>query len=278
MAIITISRGTMSGGESLAKCLSEKLSIPAVSQEILQEASDRFGISQSLLLQQLEKTKGLIRGPSSERSLYLTAIQLALAERAQKGPFVYYGHAGHLLMKGVPQVLKVQVIAPLNRRAQKLAETQKISLEEAKKSIEKMDEGRIKWSRFLYDVDWRDASLYDLVINLDSIGIESACAMIICTVNQKEFVESPESRIIIEDFLLASQVKAELAGHDRTKGLELEVSSKQGEVTISSRIETGGIFRSGRHQIKNDLIEVAKQVPGVKKVLIGIEDIPVVLE
>jgi hypothetical protein len=35
MAIITISRGTMSGGESLAKCLSEKLSIPAVSPETL---------------------------------------------------------------------------------------------------------------------------------------------------------------------------------------------------------------------------------------------------
>ena len=64
MAIITISRGTMSGGESLAKCLSERLGIPAVSQEILQEASNRFGISQSLLLQQLEKTKGLIPGPS----------------------------------------------------------------------------------------------------------------------------------------------------------------------------------------------------------------------
>ncbi len=106
MAIITISRGTMSGGEALAKCLSERLGIPAVSQEILQEASDRFGISQSLLLQQLEKTKGLIRGPSTERSLYLTAIQLALAERAQRGPFVYYGHAGHLLMKGIPRGLK----------------------------------------------------------------------------------------------------------------------------------------------------------------------------
>ncbi len=91
-----------------------------------------------------------------------------------------------------------------------------------------MDESRVKWTRFLYDVDWRDPSLYDLVINLDSIGIESACEMIVCTLNQKEFVESPESRIIIEDFLLASRVKAELAGHDRTKGLELEVSAEKG--------------------------------------------------
>jgi cytidylate kinase len=278
MAIITISRGTMSGGEDLAKCLSERIGIPAVSQEILQEASDRFGISQTLLLQQLEKTKGLIRGPSTERNLYLTAIQLALAERAQRGPFVYYGHAGHLLLKGVPQVLKVRVIAPLDRRAQRLAETQKISLEEAKKAVEKIDEGRVKWTRFLYGVDWRDPSIYDLVINLDAISLESVCEMIVCTLNQKEFKESPESQIIIEDFLLASRVKAALAGHDRTKGLELKVSAEKGKVRISGTFETGGIFPSGKHRIKNDLIEVAQKVSGVKEVQIGIEDISVALD
>jgi cytidylate kinase len=278
MAIITISRGTMSGGESLAKCLSEQLKIPAVSQEILQEASDRFGISQTLLLQQLEKTKGLIRGPSVERHLYLTAIQLALAERARKGPFVYYGHAGHLLMKGVPHVLKVRVIAPLNRRSEKLAETEKISLEEARKRIEKMEEGRIKWTRFLYGVDWRDPSIYDLVINLDAISLESACEVIVCTLNQKEFKESSESQTSIEDFLLASRVKAELAGHDRTKGLELVVSAEKGNVRISGTFETGGIFHSGKHRIKNDLIEVARKVPGVKEVQIGLEDISVALD
>ncbi len=278
MAIITISRGTMSGGEALARCLSERLGLPAVSQEILQAASDRFGISQALLLQQLEKTKGLVRGPSPERSLYLTAIQLALAERAQKGPFVYFGHAGHLLLKGMPQVLKVRVIAPLNRRAQWLAETQKISLEEAKKTIEKKDEGRVKWTRFLYDVDWRDPSLYDLVINLDSIGLESACEVIVAALNQKEFKESPETRAIIEDFLLASQVKAELVGHDKTKGLNLEVSAKKGSVLISGTIETGGVFPSGKHRTKNELAEVARQVTGVKEVQIVLADIPVALE
>jgi cytidylate kinase len=278
MAIITISRGTMSGGEALARCISEKLKISAVSAEILEEASRRFGISQALLQQQLEKTKGLVRGPSPERNLYLTAIQLALAEKARKGPFVYYGHAGHLLMKGVPQVLKVRVIAPLEQRSRKLAQSENMPLEEAQKTIEKMEEGRIKWTRFLYGVDWRDPSLYDLVINLDAISLESACEMIICTLNQKEFLESPETKEIIKDFLLASQVRAELAGNARTRGLELEVWAEKGMVRIMGRFETGGIFHSGRHSIRKDLIEVARQVPGVREVDIGLADIPVALE
>jgi cytidylate kinase len=278
MAIITISRGTMSGGEALANCLSERLGVPAVSLEILQEASKRFGISQPLLLQQLEKTKGLVHGPSPERGLYLAAIQLALAERAAKGSFVYHGHAGHFLLKGVPQVLKVRVIAPLIRRAQKMAETQHISFEEAKKTIEKMDEGRIKWTRFLYDVDWRDPSLYDLVVNVDAITMENACEMIVCALNQPGFQESPESQAILEDFLLASRVKAALASHERTKGLELEVKAARGIIEITGSFQTGGIFSSGKHRIRNDLVEVARQVEGIKEVRIGVEDIPVALE
>ena len=278
MAIITISRGTMSGGEALAKSLAERLGIPAISQEILQDAAGRFGISQTRLLQQLEKTKGLIPGPSPERGLYLTAIQLALAERACQGPFVYYGHAGHLLLKGVPQVFKVRVIAPLNRRAQKMAETQKITLEEARKTIEKMDEGRIKWTRFLYDLDWRDPALYDLVINLDAITIESAREIILCALNQVEFQDSSASSTVLENFLLASQVKAELATNDLTKGLVLAVAAEHGVVTITGSFETGGIFPGGKHRITQALIAAAEQVPGVKKVLIGVEGIPVVLE
>lgn len=278
MAIITISRGTMSGGESLAKCLSDRLGVPAISQEILQDAARRFGISQALLVEQLEKTKGIVRGLSPERRLYLTAIQLALAERASKGPFVYHGHAGHLLMKGVPGILKVRVIAPMKRRAEKLMGTQNLSYDEAKKTIEKLDEGRIKWTRFLYDVDWRDPSLYDLVINLDAIQIEIACEIVLCTLDQPDFKQSQDSQALIEDFLLASQVKAELATNQRTKGLELEVSADKGVVTISGTFETGGIFPGGKHRIKNVLIEVAQKVPEVKKVSIAVRGVPVVLE
>jgi cytidylate kinase len=278
MAIITISRGTMSGGGALANSLSLKLGLPAISREILLEAAGRFGISSTLLEQQLEKTKGLISGPSPERHLYLTAIQLALAEKAAQGGFIYYGHAGHLLLKGVPRVLKIRVVAPLDRRARKLAEDRNLPLEEAKRKIEKMDEGRIKWTRFLYGVDWRDPELYDLVVNLDAITIAGAGDIIGCALSQPEFAESPDSKKIIEDFVLASRVKHALATHDTTKGLELEVRAERGTITINGSFETGGIFPSGKKRIQNDLTVVAQQIQGVQKVQIGLEDIPVALE
>lgn len=278
MPIITISRFTMSGGETLAKCLSEKLGIPAVSREVLAQVAGQFGLSESLLREQLEKTKGLTYGPSPERRLYLSALQLALAERAQQGSFIYHGHAGHLLLKGIPQILKVGIVAPLPFRAQKLMKQENVSWEEAMRSIRQMDEARIKWVRFLYDVEWLDPSLYDLVINIACVSLETACELIVCALRQEQFKESAEYKHLVEDFLLASRVKLQLAAHERTQGLELEVQAGKGVVKINGRILTGGVFHRGKQTTRNDLVEVAQNVAGVQKVLIDLEEFAVPLE
>jgi cytidylate kinase len=278
MPIITISRGTKSGGEALAKSLAEKLGIPAISREILKEASLQFGVSEAALNQQLEKTKGLIRGPSPERTLYMAAIQLALAERAELGSFIYHGHAGHFLLRGIPHLLNVRIIAPQKYRAQSLMKLQNISFEEAAKRIERMDEERVKWTRFLYNVDWRDPSLYHLVINLDYISLDTAREVIISALSQPEFRDTPETEKAVKDFALATRVKVRLATHDRTKGLDLEVHARDGEIKITGSFLTSGIFARGKHTIKDDLRQVARGVDGVKEVEIVVKDVAIPLE
>jgi hypothetical protein len=60
--------------------------------------------------------------------------------------------------------------------------------------------------------------------------------------------------------------------------LEMTVWAEKGVVKISASFETGGIFHSGKQRIKNDLIEVARQVAGVKEVQIAVEDISIALD
>jgi cytidylate kinase len=278
MTVVTISRFTSSGGETLANCLAEKMGIPSISREVLKEVASQFGITEPLLREQLEKTQGLIHGPSQERRVYLAALQLALAEKALQGPFIYHGHAGHFLLKGLPQILKVGIVASLQFRAQKLAKQETLSLEEAIKSIKQSDESRIKWVRFLYDVYWLDPSLYDLIINIEFVTLETACELIACTLRQEQFREKPEDKALREDFVLASRVKAQLAVNERTKGLEVEVAAENGVVNISGKIITGGIFPRGKKTARHDLVEVAQKVPGVKQILIGLEELSVPLE
>lgn len=276
MTIITISRFTMSGGTRLAACLSEKLGIPSISREIITQVADQFDISEAVLWEKLEKTK---HGAPAERGLYLAAVQLALAERAREGPFVYHGLAGHFLLKGIPQILKVGIVAPLKMRAERLMKEKNISLDEAIRSIQRWDERRSKWVRFLYDVDWLDPSFYDLVINIANMSTESACELVICALNQKEFKDLPERQQMIDDFALASRIKAQLALNERTRGQELDVQVTKGVAKISGRILTGGIFHwGGKVSTRNDLVEVAKSVPGVLKVLVDLEERAVPLE
>ena len=51
MSIITISRGTFSGGRDLAECLAQKLGYPCISREVIVEAAERYGAGVHLLPQ-----------------------------------------------------------------------------------------------------------------------------------------------------------------------------------------------------------------------------------
>ncbi len=279
MTVITISRFTGSGGERLANCLSEELSIPAVSREVITQVANQFGITEAFLWQQLEKTKGLFNDPSPERRLYLAALQLALAKRVEEGPLIYHGLAGHFLLKGVPQVLKVGIVAPLRYRAQRLMEQKNISFEEAVRSTKRWDERRSEWVRFLYNVEWLDPSLYDLVINIAHLSVESACRLVVSALQQEEFKELPGTQSLIEDFVLASNVKFLLAADERIKRLELEVQAEKGVVRITGAIPTSGIHSwRGTEGTRSYIYEVAKGAPGVQKVLVSLEETVVPIE
>ena len=67
MAIITISRGSMSGGEALAKRLADRLRYPILGREILVEAATKAGVSEEELTQKFERSPGLWDRMTSSR-------------------------------------------------------------------------------------------------------------------------------------------------------------------------------------------------------------------
>ena len=278
MAVITISRGTMSVGEELAKCLSEKIGYPAISREIIVETASKDGVSETLLLQQLTKAPGIIERLTGEKRIYLSTIQTTLAERALQGNFIYHGNAGHFLLKGLPGVLKVRIVAPMNYRIKKVIEKKNLTFKEAKNYIKNIDRQRIEWTRFLYGADWHDSSLYDLVINIEDLSISIACEIIIHTINLPEFQDTPERKKEREDFYLASLVKSKLTLSEKTRGMDINVEASAGAIVLSGKFYTSGPFPRGIHRTQNDILEVVQTVPGIKDIKIGIEAIGIPVE
>lgn len=279
MAIITISRGTMSGGQLLAECLSKRLGYPAISREAIKDAARQYGISEEALAGELEKKPGFFDRLKMERRLYLLAIQSALVTRAQKESYIYHGHAGHLLLRGIPQVLKIRLIAPLDFRIDMLrAKNKGMTAQEAEKYIEEVDKKRIEWTRFLYQVDWHDASLYDIVLNLASITIEGACELVARACSLPEFQDTPDRRLALDDFALACWVKIALARNDRTKGMDFDVESNKGIVRVAGQLHTSGLLPRGLRHSEADVLDTIKGVPGVKDVKLELRDLSVPIE
>ncbi|MBI5477512.1 MAG: cytidylate kinase family protein [Deltaproteobacteria bacterium] len=234
--IITISRGSFSGGTVLAECVAEQLGYRLVSREILAAAAARYGVTEEKLAQALERAPGLWERLGRDRQLYVVYIQAALCEFLQEDNVVYHGHAGHLLLRGITHVLRVRLIAPMDYRIGAAMASLRCGREEAEAHVRRVDEERARWTRFLYDIDWNSPLLYDLVINLEGMSVETACGVVRATASQPEFQPTVASRKALRDLTLACRVRAALARNEATARLEVEVAADDGVVTLQGNL------------------------------------------
>jgi osmotically-inducible protein OsmY len=214
----------------------------------------------------LDKLSAAVKDPPSiwqqsvgPRVAYLKCLTAAIMHHAQEGNLVYHGYAGHLLLNGVPQVLRIRVIAGLEFRIELAKKMMNLDRNEAIEYIERVDKERSRWTYFLYGLEWEDPVLYDWVLNLEYISIENACNLVAYRIKQDDFTPNPESQKIFADALLSSRVWASLARDERTRVASIQVSSDSGVVTI-----TGSL---GSQKIIDTILQVVGQVKGVRSII-----------
>ncbi len=235
MAVITISRGSFSGGKALAESLAGRLGYRCIDRDVIVERAAAHSVSSKEIRDALEKPPTFLERFQHKRYLYLALVQAALAEEVRSGNAVYHGLAGHLLLKGGP-VLRTRLIAPMTFRIQAVVDRLKYSRNEAILHIARVDEDRRRWTQFLYGVDWGDPSLYDLVINLEHFTIDQACQLIISAAKERCLDFTPECQQKMDDLALASRIRADLALNPPTSDLELQVAARRGMVSVEGRV------------------------------------------
>jgi len=256
VSIITISRGTFSGGRDLADCLGAKLGYPCLSREVIAEAAAQYGVSQAALGAALGRAPSLRDRVSRDRDKYLTYIRAVLCQHAVGGRLIYHGNAGHHLLAGIRHVIRVRVIADIRYRVDAAMRQLNLSSRQAETHIRKVDEERRKWTRFLYGVEWDDPSNYDVVLNLEFLGVAGACELVTRVTELEMFRKTDESQAAMEDLALASLVTAALARDSRTTHGEFRVGAQRGAITVD------GIVR--QQEIADAVTVVASAVDGVK--------------
>ena len=104
MPIITISRGSLSGGQQLAESLAVELDYDCISREVLVKGAADFGIDESRLVEAVSRPPSFWERVTHNRRLYLKVIRAALLDKAKSGRLVYHGLAGHLLLQDTQAV------------------------------------------------------------------------------------------------------------------------------------------------------------------------------
>jgi cytidylate kinase len=259
MSIIAISRGTFSGGEGLARRVAERLGYRCLSREAnLETVAKLYAIPPEDLMAAMDKRPSFWHRVAGERTAYLAYVRATLCEQAKSGSLVYHGLAGHLMLPGISHVIRVRVIADADDRVKAAMQQQNLSRQEALAHIERVDKERRQWIRFLFDVEWDDPHLYDIVLNLGRMTLATASDLVAQLAERDDFKPTPESQKAMDNLALSTLVTAALARDRRTREAALDASSEDGVVTLKGQTALRGIADAA--------ILVARQVEGVKEV------------
>lgn len=261
MAIITISRGSYSKGREIAEKTAERLDYGCIGRDVIIDASREFNIPEVKLKRAIHDAPSILERFSYGKERYIAYIQSAILKSLKQDQMVYHGLAGHFFLKGISHVLKVRIIANMEDRIKNEMEREGISEEKAFSILKRDDEQREKWSTYLYGIDTRDPSLYDLVIHIDRIDVDDAVDIICNIVSLNKFKTTPQSQKDIDNLAVAAEVKATLINLKP----DINVSASDGIVSVITKAH-----ESEEKQLINDMKRIAKVIPGVKELKVSV--------
>jgi cytidylate kinase len=268
MSIVTISHEMGAGGPEIGQQVAERLGYKYVDHELISETAHRYGLLEEKL-EHLDETKpSLFERFDAETRRYITAMQTALYEFAERDRVVLMGRSGQWLLRGISHVLRARVMAPFEVRVRRLGTKlsgpmgEQASLRTVTEMVRRDDTEKAGRMRYLYEVDVADPALYDLVINTEKLPISAAVDIITDVARRQELQTTPAAAQLVADRSLASQVQVALATNAETRKYRITVEAKAGVVTLEGTAAM------------DEALEVAKSVGGVREVRAQQVDIP----
>jgi cytidylate kinase len=268
MSVIAIARGTLTATLKLSKFLSHELNYKLVTREEVFDAAKKYGIEETGLGKVAivdQRPPSLLHRFTEKRKRYLVCFQAALLDYALNDNLIYEGHLAHLLLSEYRPVLRIRLAANIEYRINKLEEERGLSYEEATKLIHDIDNRRLKWSQFLYSVDWRDPVHYDIVLNPEKFSLETAGQAIIHCAKSQDFQPTTQDIQVLKNLKLQAVVQAIIMNSQRTRGLQVNIQANAaaGEVRVYGKVPG-----AGAETWEKDLRNVISGIEGVKNIVI----------
>jgi len=259
MAIITISREMGTGAYAIAKELAKRLKYTLIDRVKIEELAPSYGLTTEILERVDEKPPSYRTAEDRLQAAHLATMELILLDCAKKGNVVLYGRGAQDLIKGLKNVVKVRFVAPFEDRVEKFAEREWIDPDLARELIRKSDHQLGGFIHFYFYRDWNDPLAYDLLFNTTRLTQSTMIDCIMAAVKDPRLKEGEEESMeLLEDYILAKRVEAELLKSSLARALRFCISADNGVVSMSGHVQSEAEIE--------EAIRIAMSVDGVTDV------------
>ena len=204
--VITINRELGSGGRTVGRKLAEKIGVPYYAKALALALQEKYHLSE----EELERLKGqeqgwwaefkrILAGPNSEDTFFVTemgnepeVLETEAVFRAEKEILkaiakdescIIAGRSAFYVFRDHPNHLNILIQASMPCRMTRVAQEQKMSKEEARMTIEKVDKMRENYVNKFTRTSRYDARNYQLVLNMDELSEDAAVSIILNYIN-----------------------------------------------------------------------------------------------
>ena len=187
--VITLSREPGSGGKVVAAAVADQLGLALFHQELINAMAENADTSTRVIRTLDERGVSMlddwVSAAISDRHLWPDEVSRMLMQVigtiAGHGNAIIVGRGANFILPPESR-FRVRIIAPLEMRVNRVAETYGVDKKEAKRRVLRTESDRRAFVRKYFHSDIRDPANYDMILNTGTLAVESAAAAICAAV------------------------------------------------------------------------------------------------
>lgn len=174
--VVTISREYGSGGRYVGKLLADRMHLPFYDKELISLAAKESGLSSAYIVKNDEIMASSKYKDNNDDRLFVAEVKVI--KNLAKHSCVIVGRCSDYILKDTKNTLKVFLYSDMDYKVKRAVKYYGISKEKAEKQIESINKKREKHYKYYTDRAWKNPNNYDLMLNVDLLGVEKCAELI----------------------------------------------------------------------------------------------------
>ena len=260
MPLVAMTREMGTLGKDVAAQLAAHANGKVVYHEIIEPLANKMRLRKSHVERFLEGKSGIWERLTTDK----TSLSIFTADETFRflrdgSTAVIRGWGAVHLLRNVPHVVRVRLCAPMetriSRMMQRLATDNRAAIES---EIALSEEAHSAITKRHFNVNWRDAEHYDLVLSTERLSVDECVGQIEAMAKLPRFQQTPESLRMVEDLALEWSVRSALRRDARTADVQVTVKGEGSVLRLLGVVDSQAQSEAAA--------EVARAVEGVGSV------------